>query len=136
MHIPVVLNDRETYLARSANRTLEVFNFLVARGSRSSIDTVVEAGDHHVAHHQAARLELVDHALQVRLFPGHLRTTHQNVVDPNLLDLPHRLIGDLTDTKWRADLRRVRRLLRHPRAVWAFVFGSVRSGSRYYRGSR
>src|ERR1700760_944007 len=40
MRIPVVLDYRQTYLARGANRALEVFNFLIARGSRSSIDTV------------------------------------------------------------------------------------------------
>src|SRR5438045_977146 len=83
MRIPVVLDNRQTYLARSANGTLEVFNFLVALCSRSSIDTVIKARDHHVAYHQAARLELVDNALQVRLLPGHLWTTHQNVIDAN-----------------------------------------------------
>src|SRR5882757_3579252 len=41
MRIPVVLNYRQAYLACSANRTLEVFDFLVALCSRSSVNTVV-----------------------------------------------------------------------------------------------
>ena len=125
MCVPVVLDDRQTYFARGAHGTLEVLDLLIASRSGAPVNAVGKAGDHHVAHGQAAGLELVDSGLQIGLLPGHLGTAHEHIVHPDLLDLPHRFISDLATADGSADLGRVGPFLGHPGTVWALVLGSV-----------
>src|ERR1700733_4300683 len=136
MCVPVVLDDRQTYLACGAYGTLEVFDLLVARCSGAPVDAVVKAGDHHVAYGQAAGFELVDGGLQIRLLPGLSGTAREPVVRSDLLDSPHRLVGDLAAANGSADFRGVGPFLGHPGTVWALVLGSISGGSRQYRSGR
>ena len=109
--VEVVLDHREADLARGPDRLVELVDLLVA--PRPTIERVREAPDHHVGDGEPVLLEPPHQLAEPLLRPRHRTAPHEDVLDSDLLELPHLLrIGVGADAE--AELRHTLALGRRP----------------------
>jgi hypothetical protein len=92
MGVKVVLEHRNTGLARDFNRLLDLVDFFIAAGP--SVGCIGESADEQVAQGQATGFELIAGRLKVTCLPGKSRSVGENMVDTHLHDGTHFLVRD------------------------------------------
>src|SRR5262245_6407992 len=104
MGIEVVFDDWQTSLARCVDGLDDILNLRVRSGL--SPNNVVKHRNHQVTQCQATGLESFDAGTNVTLFPGNSRTSRENVVDADLLQLSHTGFVEVRSHA-EADFRRI-----------------------------